>query len=302
MKSIMPNLWFDKNAEEAVKFYTALFKNSKIGNFQRYGKEGFEFHQMPEGTLMTVEFELFGQKFLALNGGPIFKFSEAVSFFIYCESETEILNFYNSLSNDGKVIMKLDKYDWSEKYAWVIDKFGISWQLDITKSDSPQKIVPTLLFVNDKITKVKEAVDHYTNIFPESKIIFKFENPANDKIKEETIMFAQFALNGVFFNAMSGEGKHEFDFNESISFIVNCDSQEEIDFFWEKLGKEGDPKAQQCGWLKDKFGVSWQIVPSKLGKLLNSGNKEQSSTVMNELLKMKKLDLEVLEKAYSSKS
>ena len=302
MKSIMPNLWFDKNAEEAVKFYTALFKNSKIGNSQRYGKEGFEFHQMPEGTLMTVEFELFGQKFLALNGGPIFKFSEAVSFFIYCESETEILNFYNSLSNDGKVIMKLDKYDWSEKYAWVIDKFGISWQLDITKSDSPQKIVPTLLFVNDKITKVKEAVDHYTNIFPESKIIFKFENPANDKIKEETIMFAQFALNGVFFNAMSGEGKHEFDFNESISFIVNCDSQEEIDFFWEKLGKDGDPKAQQCGWLKDKFGVSWQIVPSKLGKLLNSGNKEQSSTVMNELLKMKKLDLEVLEKAYSSKS
>ena len=115
-------------------------------------------------------------------------------------------------------------------------------------------------------------------------------------------MFAQFALSGVFFNAMSGEGKHEFDFNESISFIVNCDSQEEIDCFWEKLGKEGDPKAQQCGWLKDKFGVSWQIVPAKLSKLLSGGSKLQTSSVMNELMKMKKLDLNILEKAYQNNS
>ena len=159
MKLITTNLWFDKNAEEAVNFYTSLFPNSKINSTSRFGKEGFEHHGMTEGTVMTIEFEMEGHKFTALNGGPVFKFNESVSFFVYCESNERIEFLYKKLSEDGSINMPLDKYDWSEKYAWVKDKFGVSWQLDVDKINSPQKIVPSLLFVNDKVTKVKEAVD-----------------------------------------------------------------------------------------------------------------------------------------------
>ncbi len=287
MKTITPNLWFDKNAEEAVNFYTSLFPNSKINSTSRFGKEGFEHHGMPEGTVMTMSFELEGQNFVALNGGPIFKFNESVSFFVYCESDERIEFLYKKLSEGGSINMPLDKYDWSEKYAWVKDKFGVSWQLDVDKINSPQKIVPALLFVNDKFTKVKEAVNHYTNIFPDSKIILEVPNPSNDNALEETLLFAQFSLSGNLFNAMSGQGEHNFDFNEAVSFIINCDSQDEVNYYWEKLTEDGSES--MCGWLKDKFGVSWQVVPTEMFKYIGGNDKEKSSRAMNAMFTNEKI-------------
>jgi predicted 3-demethylubiquinone-9 3-methyltransferase (glyoxalase superfamily) len=163
MQKITPCLWFDSNAEEAVNFYISIFKNSKIGKISRYGKEGYEIHGKPEGTVLTVEFELNGQTFTALNGGPAFKF------------------------------------------------------------------------------------------------------------------------------------------NEAISFQVHCESQNEVDHYWEKLSQSGDEKAQQCGWLKDKYGVSWQIVPTVLGEMLQDKDPKKSGRVMNALLQMKKIDIRTLEKAYEQK-
>jgi predicted 3-demethylubiquinone-9 3-methyltransferase (glyoxalase superfamily) len=163
MQKITPCLWFDSNAEEAVNFYNSIFKNSKIGKISRYGKEGYEIHGKPEGTVLTVEFELNGQTFTALNGGPAFKF------------------------------------------------------------------------------------------------------------------------------------------NEAISFQVHCESQNEVDHYWEKLSQGGDEKAQQCGWLKDKYGVSWQIVPTVLGEMLQDKDPKKSGRVMNALLQMKKIDIRTLEKAYEQK-
>jgi len=164
IQKITTNLWFDNNAEDAVKFYTSIFDRSKISRMTRYGKEGQEIHKMPEGSVMTVEFELEGQKFVALNGGPIFKFSEA------------------------------------------------------------------------------------------------------------------------------------------ISFIVNCESQEEIDHYWNKLSQGGDANAQQCGWLKDKFGLSWQIVPTILSDMLANKDQKKSQRAMKAMLQMKKLDIEQLEEAFEGKS
>jgi predicted 3-demethylubiquinone-9 3-methyltransferase (glyoxalase superfamily) len=164
MQRITPCLWFDSNAEEAAKFYTSIFKNSKIGKISRYGKEGHEIHGKPEGSVLTVEFELDGQTFTALNGGPVFKF------------------------------------------------------------------------------------------------------------------------------------------NEAISLQVHCKSQNEVDYYWEKLSEGGDEKAQQCGWLKDKYGVSWQIVPVVLAKMLQDKSAEKSERVMKALLQMKKLDIKALEQAYQQSS
>lgn len=160
MQKISPCLWFDDNAEEAVKFYVSIFKNSKVGNVTRYGKEGYEIHKKKEGSVMTIDFEIGGQKFLALNGGPIFKFNEAISFQIY------------------------------------------------------------------------------------------------------------------------------------------CDSQEEIDYYWEKLTEGGDKNAQVCGWLKDKFGVSWQVVPIAMIKMLQDKDSKKTERVMKAMLQMQKLDIDALTKAY----
>jgi predicted 3-demethylubiquinone-9 3-methyltransferase (glyoxalase superfamily) len=254
-KSIYPCLWFDNQAEEATEFYSELFENSRVGRIMHFGKEGFEYLQKPEGSVMTVEFELNGQPFLALNGGPIFQFNESISFFVYCETEERINFLYEKLSESGSVNMPLDKYDWSPKYAWVKDKFGVSWQLDIEKINSPQKIVPSLLFVNEKFNLVKEAANHYTSIFPESNMIMEFPFDKSMNLPEGTLLFAQFKLNGYLMNAMSGGTiNHNFDFNESISLIVNCDRQEVIDYYWQALTEGGEES--MCGWLKDKFGVS----------------------------------------------
>lgn len=159
LEKITPNLWFDSQAEEAAKFYTSIFKNSGIDKITRYPAAGQEIHQQKPGSVMTVEFNLEGQKFVGLNAGPIFKF------------------------------------------------------------------------------------------------------------------------------------------NEAISFIVNCETQQEVDYFWGKLSQGGDPKAQQCGWLKDKFGLSWQIVPTALNKLLEDADTEKVEHVFTAMLKMKKLSIEELEEA-----
>jgi len=160
VQRITPCLWYDSEAEEAAKFYTSIFKNSKIGKISRYGEAGREIHGKPPGTVMTVEFQLDGQSFTALNGGPIFKFTEAISLQIHCET------------------------------------------------------------------------------------------------------------------------------------------QEEVDYFWARLTEGGDVKDQQCGWLKDKFGVSWQVVPSILSELLQNSDAKKSERAMTAMLKMKKLDIDKLKQAF----
>lgn len=284
---ITPCIWFDNEAEDAVKFYSSLFDNSKVNRIIRYGKEGFEYHHKPEGSVMTVEFELNGQSFLALNGGPVFKPNESISLFVYCESEERINFLYEKLSEGGSINMPLDKYDWSPKYAWVKDKFGVSWQLDIEAINSPQKIVPSLLFVNDKFALVKAAMNHYTSIFPDSKILMEYT-------ADDFLLFGQIKLNGYLLNLMSG-GKmtHNFDFNDALSLIIYCDTQDEIDYYWNKLTEGG--KEVQCGWLKDKFGVSWQVVPKILNELISDPKK--SSKTMNAIFKMVKLDIKKLKEA-----
>ena len=164
MQKITPCLWFDNQAEEAANFYTSIFKNSKIGNISRYGKEGYEIHGREAGTVLTVDFEIEGQRFTGFNAGPVFKF------------------------------------------------------------------------------------------------------------------------------------------NEAISFVVQCKTQKEVNHYWEKLSEGGDERAQQCGWLKDKYGVSWQIVPTILGEMLQDKDPGKSDRVMKSLLQMKKLDIEELKRAYEEKN
>jgi predicted 3-demethylubiquinone-9 3-methyltransferase (glyoxalase superfamily) len=293
MQKITPFLWFDKEAEQAMNFYTSAFSNSKVGSVSRYGEAG----PGPEGSVLTASFELEGLQFTALNGGPHFNFTPAVSFFVNCDTEAEIDQLWEKLSEGGQVLMPYQQYPFSEKFGWLEDKYGLSWQMSL--GSRAQKIVPYLLFVREQHGKAEQAMNLYTSLFENSRIVNIQRWGADQGEQEGTVMHAVFQLAGLEFMAMESNNQdHQFTFTEATSFYVNCETQEEVDYFWEKLGEGGDENAQQCGWLKDRFGVSWQIVPSVLPVLLNDPDPEKAKRVTEVMLQMKKIDIPALEQAY----
>ncbi len=295
MQKITPFLWFDKHAEDAAKFYTSVFKKSKIGSTTKYSEAAANAAGMKPGSVMTASFEIDGYNFTAINGGPVFKFTQALSFFVQCETENEIDGLWAKLSEySPKIYWPLNEYPFSKKYAWVTDKFDLSWQLNFT--NSPQKIAPFLMFDGRQLGKAEEAMNFYTNVFPNSHLENVVHYGSENKQCEGLVVHGVFKLLGQEFIAMDSGMPNNINFNESLSFVVNCESQEEVDYYWNKLSAV--PESEQCGWLKDKFGVSWQIVPSTLPKLLSDVKKSQK--VMEQVLKMKKLDIAKLEKTYNS--
>lgn len=296
MQKIIPFLWFDNQAKQAVEFYLSVFNNSRKGVVDYYDQASAEASGMPVGSVLVVEFELENQEFGAMNGGPAFKITPATSFFINCQTEAEIDLLWGKLSEDGAVLMPLGKYDFSAKYGWVEDRFGVSWQL-ILDTVAAQKIVPSLLFVGDQIGKAEQAINFYISLFDDARIetVSRYGTAMEPNL-EGTINFASFILAGQRFVAMDSAIDHDFFFTEAVSFLVNCENQDEIDYYWGKLS--ATKEAEQCGWLKDQFGVSWQIVPLILNDMLRDSDPEKAGRVMQAMLEMKKLDIEGLKKAY----
>lgn len=303
MQKITPCLWFNKDAEAAVKLYTSIIPKSNVGSITHYGKEGFEIHHMPEGTVLTINFTLGEQPFLAMNGGPAFTFNPSISFHIKCETAAEVDALWAKLSPEGKVLMELGEYPFSKRYGWLEDKYGVSWQV-IYAGDQPfqQKIVPALLYVGSMCGRAEEAVNFYASLFKNSKVntISRY-GKGMEPDKETSVNYAGFTLAGQEFIAMESAREHKFTFNEAISFEVDCQDQEEVDYFWNAFTTDGGQESM-CGWLKDKFGVSWQIVPKRLGQLLGDKDPIKSGRVMTEMLKMKKIIVKDLEAAYNEKT
>jgi len=294
MQKIVPHFWFDKEALEAAKFYTSLFDNSKISNVTTL-------HDTPSGTTEIVTIELSGQEFMLLSAGPLFKFTPAISFLIACNTKEEVDALWGKLSEGGTALMPLDAYPFSERYGWVEDRYGLSWQvMYLGGSKMTQKITPTLMFTGDQYAKAEEAINFYTSVFRNAKAgdIVRY-GAGEEPDKEGTIKHAAFVLEGYGFAAMDSAFAHGFTFNEAISFMVYCDTQGEIDHYWEKLSAV--PEAEQCGWLKDRFGVSWQIVPTVMDGMMRTGDAGKLARVTEAFLKMKKFDIEGLKKAYEGR-
>lgn len=299
MQKITPCLWFDDQAEEAAKFYTSLFKGSRVLGKSRYGKEGFEVHGRPAGSVLTVEFELAGQGFTALNGGPLFRFNPAISLRVACKTRREVDALWAKLSKGGKVLMELGQYPFSPRYGWTCDRYGLSWQLMAVDGEKAgQRITPMLLFVGERCGKAEEAVKFYASAFKRSKL-GKLERYAKGEAPDApgTLKQAAFTLEGRNLAAMDSAHEHRFAFNEAVSFQVYCKDQKEADGYWTKLSKGGDKAAQQCGWLKDRYGVSWTIVPAFLREAMCRGGLAETDRIMKALLPMKKLDFAALKKA-----
>jgi predicted 3-demethylubiquinone-9 3-methyltransferase (glyoxalase superfamily) len=300
MQKITPCVWFNGEAEEAVNFYTSVFKNSNIGKILRYDEASAEASGQPLGSVLTIEFEIYGNQFLALNGGSAFKINPSVSLFVITNDETEVDFLWEKFSDGGKVLMELNQYDWSKKYGWIEDKFGLSWQLMLTEDEIKQKIIPSLLFVDKVYGNAEEAMKYYTSVFKNGKVESAYKYGQDFKPNNENaLMYGDFVIEGYKFAAMDSAQDHNFNFNESISFTIDCKDQAEVDYFWNKFTSDGGQESM-CGWLKDKYGVSWQITPKILVEMLNDKDPAKSKKAMMAMLQMKKIIIKDLEKAFNS--
>ena len=273
--NIYPCLWFNNNAIEAATFYTTIFPNSTILS----------------NNEMTVQFTLLGSKIMGLNGGSMYSINPSISFMIYCKNEVDVDKFWSQLSENGVPLMNLNTYPWSKKYGWIKDKFGLTWQIMLNENiEQDFTFHPNLLFVKDQCGKAIHAIEYYTTICTKARKISIEKYVEYDSMPEGYLKFGLFSLFDYNFSAMDGVGNHTFLFNEAVSIVIECDNQDEIDYYWSTLSRNGQPG--MCGWLKDKFGVSWQILPSNLGKILS--NPATSKNAWLKLMQMKKIIIQDL--------
>lgn len=295
MQKITPSLWFDKNAKKAVDFYVSAFPDGKIISTYYYPNgvdQGLADFQLElAGQVLTIDFEINGQRFTTINAGPDFIPNSSISFMVNFDpsrdpqAATNIDALWNKLVDGGEVLMPLDSYPFSKRYGWVKDRYGITWQLILTDPDGEPRptIVPSLMFSGENTNRAEEAINYYVSVFDNAKIgtIARY-NEATGPAKANSIMYADFMLSNQWFAAMdSGVEQDDAPFNEAISLVVTCKDQAEIDYYWAKLSSV--PEAEQCGWCKDKYGLSWQIVPENMGELMEKPN------AYAKMMEMKKL-------------
>jgi predicted 3-demethylubiquinone-9 3-methyltransferase (glyoxalase superfamily) len=301
MQKIVPHLWFDKEAKDAANFYATVFPDSKVTGTR-------VLRNTPSGDCDVVSFQVMGYSFMAISAGPYFKLNPSVSFMVNFDpaqdpnAAARLDEIWGKLIEGGQALMPLDKYPFSDRYGWVQDKYGVSWQLILTKpeGESRPRIIPSIMFVGNLAGKAEEATDFYISVFENSKRGTLARYPAGmDPDREGTIMFTDFQLAGQWFAAMDSAHEHKFNFNEAISLMVNCADQKEIDHYWDKLSAV--PESEQCGWLKDRYGLSWQITPANMNEYLGQGSPEQVARVTKAFLGMKKFDLAALKRAFEGK-
>lgn len=276
-QKITPNLWFDGNAKEAVEFYVSVFPDSTVVDTSYYPTEGLaDFQKDMAGKELTVEFDLSEYYFTAINAGPEFKFNQSISFMLNFDPSTDeqarerLDETWAKLLDGGQPLMPLDEYPFSKRYGWVQDKYGLTWQLILTDPAGEPRpfIIPSLMFGDGVVNKAEEAINFYTSVFSDAKIGTLARYPENTgPATKDSVMFADFALSGQWLAAMDSGVEQDFTFNEAISLSIACKDQAEIDYYWEKLSTV--PESEQCGWCKDQYGVSWQIVPENMEELMN---------------------------------
>lgn len=286
---ITPFLWFNDDMEPAMQQYTTAFANSAVLQVNRQGDRAF-----------TASFSLGGQKFSAINGGPSFRFTPATSLFVQCETEAEVDHLWGNLSEGGKTLMPLQAWPWSEKYGWLEDRFGLSWQISLGKlSDVGQKITPALLFVDAQNGRAEAAMQRYLSVFNSNTIDGILYYGPGQPNTEGFVQHAQFALAGQKMMVTDGGTGHNYTFNEAFSLVISTETQEETDHYWTQLTRDGGEESQ-CAWLKDPFGVSWQVVPKALMQYLSDPDASKAGSVMQAMLKMRKIDISLLQNAYES--
>lgn len=288
MQKIVPHLWFDKEAVEAATWYVSLFEDSKLIHVATIP-------DTPSGDAELVDFQLAGMRFEAINGGPYFKLNPSISLMVACSTAEEVDRLHESLSSSE--LMPLGEYPFSKRYAWVQDRYGLSWQLMLVEDMTEhRRIRPSLLFAGEACGKAEEWIDFCSTVFKKSEKGYISNYASGESMDSRAkINYGELEIFGTWLIVMDHGMGGDFTFNEAFSLIVFCKDQEEIDYYWDMLSFV--PEAEQCGWLKDQFGLSWQIVPDNMDDIMMNGTKEEIRRVTEALLEMKKFDLAALEKA-----
>ncbi|MGF7144855.1 putative 3-demethylubiquinone-9 3-methyltransferase (glyoxalase superfamily) [Anaerotaenia torta] len=290
MQKIVLHLWYDKEAAEAANWYVSLFEDSKILNIAKM-------HDTPSGDVDQLDFQLAGLRFSAISAGPYFKLNPSITLMAACDTKEEVDRLYNTLSEGGSELMPLGEYPFSKWYAWIEDKYGLGWQLMLAEDRKEhQRIRPCLLFSDTACGQAEEAVDFYTAVFEDSHKGFINRYGDGEAMDHRAkLNYGELNIFGTQFVVMDHGFGGDFTFNEAFSFMVLCDTQDEIDYYWDKLSH--DPEAEQCGWVKDQYGLSWQIVPAEMDEIMFHGSEEEVRRVTEAVLQMKKFDLAALKKA-----
>ena len=298
MSKITPHLWFDTQATEAAAFYSEVFPDSHVDNVTTL-------RDTPSGDCDIVAFTVWGHEFMAISAGPLFAINPSISFMVNFDPSSvpdaaqELDRIWAQLVDGGNELMPLGEYPFSKHYGWVADRYGVSWQLILSDAagDPRPTIVPSLLFTGDVCGKAAEAAELYISAVGDAERGQSVPYPEGAEPDEPgTTMFSDFRLADGWFAAMDSAAEHDFEFNEAVSLMISCSDQAEIDHYWERLSAV--PEAEQCGWLKDRFGVSWQVVPAAMNEMMAQGTPEQIGRVTQAFLPMKKFDLAALRAAY----
>jgi predicted 3-demethylubiquinone-9 3-methyltransferase (glyoxalase superfamily) len=295
MPQITPFLWFDRQAEEAMAFYTSIFDGSSVGHVERYPDESLDPHFAGmSGKVISGSFQLGGRPFLCLDGGPGFPINPSISFYCAFDDHASIEAAWRRLSEGGAVLMEFGSYPWAPAYGWVQDRYGVSWQLALSSGAAdapPQRITPMLMFTGAVAGRAEQAMRDYTALFDSSGVDAVVTYEEGDGDTPGLVKHARFHLGADQFMALDSGMAHGFTFTEGVSLLVACRDQAEIDRYWDALTSAGGSESQ-CGWCKDRYGVSWQIVPANLGELLAAG-----PAAVQAMMRMRRISIAEIEQA-----
>ena len=275
---ITPAIWCDGTADEAAQFYTDVFRDASIAE------------QVP-GLAATVS--IHGFKLSLINGGNQYAPNPSISCILNFDpllfggeeqARAYLDELYERLSTGG-VLMELGEYPFSPRYAWVRDRFGMTWQLMLTDPDGDPRpfVIPSFMFGGTNHANAEEATDAWIALFDNSRrgVLYRYEE--GGPLDAGTVMFTDFTLRGTWMAATDSGTFHDFTFTPGVSIIVSCRDQEEIDRYW--AGLSAVPEAERCGWCVDRWGVSWQVVPHNIAELM------ADAATRDKILHMGKIDL-----------
>jgi predicted 3-demethylubiquinone-9 3-methyltransferase (glyoxalase superfamily) len=298
---IVPCLWFDDQAEEAAAFYAKTFPGGRVTATSHYPESTDNPSRKPRGSVLTVEFEVAGQRFTALNGGPLFTINPSISFFVICDGAERVERLFSALAQGGEALMPLGSYPWSERYGWIKDRFGVSWQVMTGRGGQAQAqaaIVPCLMFTGGQSGRADQAMQTYARVFPGGRVESVARYAAGEG-PEGSVKHGRFVLAGQEMIAMDSHVQNSFSFNEGISLQAMCKDQAEVDRYWSALSEGGQPGP--CGWLRDRFGISWQVVPDGIAAWMTSRDTAARDRAFNAVMGMKKLDIAAIQAAFDGR-
>lgn len=278
-QKIVPNIWFDRNADEAGAFYTDVFPGATATIGARYPDDVPEWQSDFAGKTLTIDLTIDGYLLTLINAGDEFRPNGSVSFMLNFDplrtdgdrdaARAALDQTWAKLSDGGTVLMDLGEYPFSPHYGWVQDRFGVNWQLLLTNPEGDPRpfVIPQLMFCGPVENLAREAATFYSSIFPDAEVGFIAPYPQQTGPADAgSVMFGEFRLADQWFSMMDSAVEQDFTFTCGVSLEVRCADQAEIDMFWNTLSSA--PEAEQCGWLADRYGLSWQIVPENMGELM----------------------------------